>query len=85
VDQAVESALAGDLPIRLHTREGEVLMARVLAREGDRLRCLVIRSSQPERYAVCDSTGLDLELGEIERAAVVSEAQLKRRLGRAGR
>jgi hypothetical protein len=84
VAAALERAQAGGYPVRLHTREGEVVVARVLAWDGARVRYVVIHSSRPERYAVCDSTGFELAAQDIERASVLSEAQAQRQARRRG-
>lgn len=57
--------------LRLHARDGEVLVARVLAFDDVEVRFAVITSSRPERYAVCDSTGAVLRFDELERAVVL--------------
>ncbi len=71
----IHEAVRTGRPVRLHTHEGEVLVARVLGYDGLEVRYTVVRSSHPERYAICDSTGFSLRLDEIERAAVLSEEQ----------
>ena len=69
----IARAAQDGLPLRLHTASGEVLVARILDWDGAELRYTVVRSSKPERYAVCDSTGFSLTLDEIERVQVLSE------------
>lgn len=71
VEVLVERALRSGESLRLHLRAGEVLVAQVLDAGEGRVRCRVISSSRPENHARCDSTGLELSLAEIERAAVV--------------
>jgi hypothetical protein len=71
VESVIERALQGARPVRLHVAGGEVLVVHVLAARGGRVRCRVLTSSRPENHAHCDSTGLDLPLGEIQRAALV--------------
>lgn len=70
--------------VRLHAFDGEVLVARVLDVDAESLRFAVITSSRPERYAVCDSTGVVRRFDELERA-VVLEARDERRTRRARR
>lgn len=70
--------------VRLHTRDGEVLVARVLGCDADEVRFAVVTSSRPERYAVCDSTGFVRRFDELERA-VVLEARDERRARRGRR
>jgi hypothetical protein len=70
--------------VRLHARDGEVLVARILEVGPDGVRFAVITSSRPERYAVCDSTGVERRFEELERA-VVLEARDERRTRRARR
>ena len=64
-------------PLRVHTKEGEVLVARVLSYDETELICLVLRSSRPERYAVCDSTGSAIPFSAIERLIPVRERRGK--------
>jgi len=64
--------------IRLHARDGEVLVARILDADAERVLFAVVTSSRPERYAVCDSTGFERRFDELERA-VVLEAPDKRK------
>ncbi len=59
--------------VRLHRRDGEVLVAQVLGLGEDELVCAVLTSSHPERYAVCDSTGFCLALEEITRIQVLDQ------------
>jgi hypothetical protein len=71
VFQAVQSGC----PVRLHARDGEVLVARILDADEDGFRFAVVTSSRPERYGVCDSTGFLREWDEIERATPLAEGQ----------
>jgi len=57
--------------VRLHARDGEVLVARILGFDELELRFAVVTSSRPERYAVCDSTGFLRRFDELERAVVL--------------
>lgn len=52
-------------PIRVHTTDGEVFVARVLRYDEWELIYAVETSSHPERYAVCDSTGWTIHLSRI--------------------
>jgi len=65
-------------PVRLHLRDGEVVVARILDFDAEELRFAPIQSSRPERYAVCDSTGFMLRFDELERAVLLSEPRAKR-------
>jgi hypothetical protein len=68
--------------LRLHARDGEVLVARVLAFDDVEVRLAVVTSSRPERYAVCDSTGAVRRFDELERAVVLeprAERKTRRR------
>ena len=65
--------------VRVHRRDGEVLVAQVLHCDADELVYAVLTSSRPERYAVCDSTGFTLAIDEIERIQVLDRAPLRRR------
>lgn len=60
-------------PIRVHTADGEVVVARVLSVDDHRMVYAVITSSRPERYAVCDSTGFTVPLAEIERVQTLRD------------
>ena len=79
VFQAVQTGC----PVRLHTRDGEVLVARILETDEDGIRFAVVTSSRPERYGVCDSTGFLRGWDEIERAALVAEGRERASRGRA--
>lgn len=57
--------------VRLHLRDGEVVVARILALDADEIRFAAVTSSRPERYAVCDSTGVVVRFDELERAVVL--------------
>ena len=59
-------------PVSLHAGDGEVLVARILSYDADEICFMVVSSSRPERYAVCDSTGFRRRWHEIERAVLVS-------------
>lgn len=52
-------------PLRVHTADGEVFIARVLRYDEGELVYAVETSSHPERYAVCDSTGWTIRLSRI--------------------
>ncbi len=66
-------------PVRVHTREGEVLVARVLRFDESEFVYAVLTSSRPERYAVCDSTGFVLAISEIEKVRLLEEPRRSRR------
>jgi hypothetical protein len=68
-------------PVRVHTTDGEVLVARVLGYDEMELVYTVLSSSRPERYAVCDSTGFVIPISEIERARLLEEPRRSRRRG----
>ncbi len=71
VPEEIVTAAGSGQPIRLHTRDGEVLVARVLQFDERELRYLVLTSSRPERYAVCDSTGYTRPLDEPQKAVLL--------------
>jgi hypothetical protein len=71
----VMQAVQAGCPVRLHTRDGEVLVARILETDERGIRFAVVTSSRPERYGVCDSTGFLRDWDEIERAALVAEGR----------
>lgn len=68
-------------PVRVHTADGEVLVARVLSYNEMELVYTVLSSSRPERYAVCDSTGFVIPISEIERARLLEEPRRSRHSG----
>ena len=68
----IARALESGKPVRLHTQDGEVLVARILSYDEQEICFAVVMSSRPERYAVCDSTGFRRAWHEIERAVLVS-------------
>ena len=72
-------ALAEGRDVRLHLHDGEVVEARLIWVEEPGLCYAALRSSHPERYAVCDSTGVELTFGSIARASVIAP---RRRVGR---
>jgi len=65
------AAAASGQPVRVHLRDGEVLVARVLGLDACELVYAALRSSRPERYAVCDSTGFRVARAEIERVSLL--------------
>ncbi len=69
-DEIVTAADSGQ-PIRIHTRAGEVLVARVLQFDERELRYLVLTSSRPERYGICDSTGFALPIDELQKVVLL--------------
>ena len=74
VEQELSNALERGLAVRIHAKDGEVLVARVLQLDRDAVRFAVVTSSRPERYAVCDSTGYVRRLDELERAVALESA-----------
>lgn len=68
VDATLAAAATTGGLVRVHLRDGEVLVARVLHVDAHALTYAVVRSSRPERYAVCDSTGFRVERSQVERA-----------------
>jgi hypothetical protein len=66
-------------PVRLHTTDGEVLVANILEIDEHGIRFAVVTSSRPERYGVCDSTGFLRRWDEIERAAPASAPKTRAR------
>ncbi len=74
VTSAIARAADSGQPIRVHTSDGEVLVARVLAFDARELHYVVIHSSRPERYGVCDSTGFALRIAAIEKVQLLRSA-----------
>jgi hypothetical protein len=58
--------------VRIHLRDGEVVVARVLHVDADEVVYAALQSSRPERYAVCDSTGARARLDSVERAVLLA-------------
>ncbi len=67
----VQAAFDSGRSVRLHLSDGEVVVARVLWLEADRFTYAALTSSRPERYAVCDSTGVTLTFEVLERAQLL--------------
>lgn len=78
IEREVVRALETGRDVRLHAKDGEVMVARVLEIAGAEVRFAVLTSSRPERYAVCDSTGAVRRFDELERAVVI-EARRRHR------
>ena len=76
----LESARDTGAAVRLHTVDGEVVIAQVISLHPDELVYAPITSSRPERYAVCDSTGFSLALDDIQRAELVKGQPRTRRV-----
>ena len=79
VEDLILASLESGRPLRLHVRDGEVLVVQVIAATGGRLRCRVLTSSRPENHALCDSPGFEIAIGDIERAAPVDPARYRGR------
>ena len=81
MDEATSTAVARALergqPVRLHARDGEVVVARILSFDELEVRFAVLRSTRPERYAVCDSTGAQRRWDELERAVLLSAREAR--------
>ena len=70
----LEQAAASGQPIRIHTRDGEVLVARVLNCDEHEIVYAVITSSTPEKYAICDATGFAIPLQEVAKTRLLQDA-----------
>lgn len=77
----IEDACALGRPVRLHTDEGEVLVARVMRCDADEIVYAPLTSSHPERYGVCDAPGFSLPLNRIRRAELVGASRDRHRTG----
>lgn len=75
----LRSAAATGGSVRLHLDDGEVVVARVLHVEDDEVVYAALQSSRPERYAVCDSTGVHTPLDRVERAVLVAPPRSPKR------
>jgi hypothetical protein len=69
----LRAARTSGQPIRLHSSDGEVVVARVLRCDEHEVTYTVLTSSHPERYAVCDSTGFCMPVAQIERTQLLQE------------
>ncbi len=78
VPSEIVTACETGQPVRVHTSEGEVLVARVLRYDEVEFVYAVLSSSRPERYAVCDSTGFVIAISEIEKVSLLEEPRLPR-------
>jgi len=65
-DSDLERAAETRQPIRIHTSDGEVLVARILNCDDEEVVYAVITSSRPEKYAVCDSVGFAIPRTAVE-------------------
>ena len=70
----LERAAETGQPIRIHTADGEVLVARVLNCDETELVYTVITSSRPERYAVCDAIGFSIPRHAIEATQLLRDS-----------
>jgi len=66
--EIVAEAHESNRSVRLHLVDGEVVVAAVIWVDEDRFGYAALTSSHPERYAVCDSTGVTVGFAEVERA-----------------
>jgi len=69
----LDQAAASGQPIRIHTRDGEVLVARVLNCDQDEVVYVVVTSSRPEKYAICDATGFAIPLQEVAKTRLLED------------
>ena len=74
----LRSAAQSGRSVRIHLRDGEVVVARVLHVDADEIVYAALQSSRPERYAVCDSTGARARLESVERAVLVKDPKAGR-------
>ena len=68
----VAQAASGGRHVRIHTSDGEVVVARILAYDENEVIYAPITSSRPERYAVCDSTGFGIPFTAIRKTQVLA-------------
>ena len=61
----VAQAATSGRHVRIHTSDGEVVVARILFYDEDEVIYAPITSSRPERYAVCDATGFGIPFSAI--------------------
>ena len=73
VPPEVERARETGQPLRVHTQDGEVVVARVLSYDDVELVYVALQSSHPERYGVCDSTGFSLPFHAIRRLQLLRD------------
>ena len=74
----LRSAAQSGRSVRMHLRDGEVVVARVLHVDADEIVYAALQSSRPERYAVCDSTGARARLDSVERAVLVKNPKARK-------
>jgi hypothetical protein len=77
----VEAARRG-VAVRLRISDGEVLVARILDADPERIVYRVLTSSRPEKYAVCDATGFSVPLEAITRATILDAGSDRGRASR---
>lgn len=79
VPPEIERARSTGRPVRVHKRDGEVLVVQVLEYDERELVYTVLTSSRPENYAVCDATGFSIPIDAIERVQLLERAPPRRR------
>ena len=73
IPRSVQRAARSGQPVRVYLRDGEVLVARILDCDTTVFRYAVETSTRPERYGVCDSTGFERALAEVERITLLQD------------
>ena len=70
----VAQAATSGRRVRIHTSDGEVVVARILAYDENEVIYAPVTSSRPERYAVCDSTGFGIPFSAIRKTQLLDRA-----------
>jgi hypothetical protein len=78
VFEGIDAAARSGGQVRLHVEDGEVVVARVLEYDEERVVYAPVTSSRPERYAACDAVGFELPLAAIQRATPLGPARRER-------
>ncbi len=78
VFEGIAAAAKAGGTVRLHVEDGEVVVARVLEYDEERVVYAPVTSSRPERYAVCDSVGFEVPLAAIVRATPLAPDRRER-------
>jgi hypothetical protein len=78
VFEGIAAAVKAGGRVRLHVEDGEVVVARVLEFDCERVVYAPVTSSRPERYASCDAVGFEVPLAAILRATPLAPERSER-------
>jgi hypothetical protein len=78
VFEGIAAAAKAGGRVRMHIEDGEVVVARVLEYDEERVLYAPVTSSRPERYAACDAVGFEMPLSAIRRATPLAPERSER-------